>query len=102
MIHKSVIAVRLITKRLSKRSSNSISERINTCIVSAIDSDDDYPILVMGRGTGFLKHPGVHHRAVGENTSTVLLTLLRAAGLSLTEFGQAGGHVTTSCSAIEA
>jgi hypothetical protein len=65
-------------------------------------SIDDYPILVMGGGTGFLKHPGVHHRAPGENASTVLLTLLRAAGLPLTEFGQAGGHVTSSCSAIEA
>ena len=65
-------------------------------------SIDDFPILVLGGGGGFLKHPGVHHRAPGENASTVLLSLLRAAGLPLTEFGQAGGHVTSSCSAIEA
>jgi hypothetical protein len=65
-------------------------------------SIDDFPILVMGGGTGFLKHPGVHHRAPGENPSTVLLTLLRAAGLPLAEFGQGGGRVTSSCSAIEA
>jgi hypothetical protein len=65
-------------------------------------SVDDYPILVLGAGGGFLKHPGVHYRSAGENTSTVLLSLLRAAGLDLAEFGAAGGHVTASCSAIEA
>ncbi len=67
-------------------------------------SIDDFPILVLGGGGGYLKHPGVHYRspAPGENTSTVLLSLLRAAGLPLAEFGQGGGHVTSSCSAIEA
>jgi hypothetical protein len=65
-------------------------------------SIDDYPILVLGGGSGFLKHPGVHYRSPGENTSTVLLSLLRAAGLPLAEFGQADGRVTSSCSAIEA
>jgi hypothetical protein len=64
-------------------------------------SIDDYPILVLGGGGGLLKHPGVHHRAPNENTSTVLLTLLRAAGLKLDEFGQQGGRVTSSCSGIE-
>jgi hypothetical protein len=62
----------------------------------------DFPILVMGGGTGFLKHPGVHLKAPDENASTVLLSLLRAAGLPLAEFGQADGHVTSSCSGIEA
>ena len=65
-------------------------------------SIDDYPILVLGGGGGFLKHPGVHYRSNGENASVVLLSLLRAAGLPLSEFGQEGGHVTSSCSAIEA
>ena len=65
-------------------------------------SIDNYPILVLGGGSGFLKHPGVHYKSPGENTSTVLLSLLRAAGLDLAEFGQGGGHVTSSCSAIEA
>jgi hypothetical protein len=63
---------------------------------------DDFPILVLGGGSGFLKHPGVHYRSAGENTSVVLLSLLRAAGLPLAEFGRDGGHVTSSCSAIEA
>jgi hypothetical protein len=65
-------------------------------------SIEDYPILVAGRGGGYLKHPGVHYRSSGENTSTVLLSVLRAAGLTLTEFGDKGGHVTAGCSAIEA
>jgi hypothetical protein len=65
-------------------------------------SIEDYPIVVAGGGGGYLKHPGVHYRSAGENTSTVLLTLLRAAGLPLTEFGDKGGRVTTGCSAIEA
>ncbi len=66
-------------------------------------SIDDFPILVLGGGSGFLKHPGVHYKSPsGENTSTVLLSLLRSAGLALGEFGQGGGHVTSSCSAIEA
>jgi hypothetical protein len=62
----------------------------------------DYPILVAGRAGGFFKHPGVHHREVGGNTSTVLLSLLRSVGLSSTEVGAAGGRATTGLSAIEA
>jgi hypothetical protein len=62
----------------------------------------DYPILVAGGGGGALKHPGVHYRSTTkENTSTVLLSILRAAGLPLTEFGLGPGRVTTGCSAIE-
>ena len=33
---------------------------------------------------------------------SVLLSILRAAGLSLKEFGQKGGHVTDGLGAIEA
>ncbi len=62
----------------------------------------DYPILVAGRAGGKLRHPSVHHRAEGDNTSKVLLSLLRAVGLPLETFGKSGGHVTDSCTAIEA
>jgi hypothetical protein len=66
-------------------------------------SIDDYPILVAGGGGGYLKTPGVHYRSPdGENTSQVLLSVLRAAGAELDEFGVEGGQVTQSCSAIEA
>ncbi len=45
----------------------------------------------------------MHYRSPdGENTSQVLLSVLQAAGLPLEEYGVDGGHVTQSCSAIEA
>jgi hypothetical protein len=63
----------------------------------------DYPILVAGSAGGALKHPSVHYRSTSkENTSTVLLSILRAVGVPLTEFGLMGGKVTAGCSAIEA
>ena len=62
----------------------------------------DYPILVAGRGGGTLKHPGIHHRAPGQNTSKVLLTLLNAMDLGLTEFGKGGGRVTSEVGEIKA
>jgi hypothetical protein len=82
----------------------------NTVILGSSDVSDgklhsltDYPIVVAGGGGGFLKRPGVHYRSANkENTSTVLLSVLRAAGLQLTEFGAGGGLVTTGCTAIEA
>jgi hypothetical protein len=82
----------------------------NTVIIASSDVSDgklhsltDYPIVVAGRGGGFLKYPGVHYRSANkENTSTVLLSVLRAAGLTLPEFGAGGGLVTTGCTAIEA
>jgi hypothetical protein len=63
----------------------------------------DYPIVVAGRAGGALKYPGVHYRSMTkENTSTVLLSLLKSVGLPLTEFGAMGGHVTAGCAALEA
>jgi hypothetical protein len=82
----------------------------NTVILASSDVSDgklhsrtDYPIVVAGGGGGFLKRPGVHYRSPSkENSSTVLLTILRAAGLQLTEFGAGVGLVNTSCTGIEA
>src|SRR5882724_891554 len=82
----------------------------NTVILGSSDVADgqahsltDYPIVVAGGGGGFLKHPGVHYRSTTqENASTVLMSVLNAAGLGLTSFGMGGGAVTTGCSAIEA
>ncbi|HEV3193138.1 MAG TPA: DUF1552 domain-containing protein [Polyangiaceae bacterium] len=82
----------------------------NVAIMGSTDVADgrghtltDYPIIVAGGGGGFLKHPGVHYRSTtAENASTVLLSVLRAAGMTLTTFGAGGGLVTTSCTAIEA
>lgn len=68
----------------------------------ALHSVNDYPLLVAGAGGGFLKSPGVHYASDGENTSKVLLSLVRAMNIPATEFGGGGGYVTESCTAIEA
>jgi hypothetical protein len=85
---------------------------LDSCaILASTDTSDgrfhsvrDYPILVAGRGGGFLKYPGIHYRSPtgSESTSTVLLTVLRAAGTKLDTVGAAGGLSTVSCGAIEA
>jgi hypothetical protein len=62
----------------------------------------DYPILLAGGGGGLLRNPGVHYRSqIGENTSKVLLSVLRAAGVNLDRFGRKGGEVEDSLGAIE-
>ena len=63
---------------------------------------EDYPIVVAGRGGGSLRYPGIHHRSeCGDNTSKVLLSVLRAAGLPLPRFGAKGGAVADSLGDIE-
>lgn len=63
---------------------------------------DDYPILVAGGACGYLKTPGVHYRSgSAENTSKVLLSMIRAAGVAAPDFGNGGGYVTESCTEIE-
>ncbi len=65
-------------------------------------SVEDYPILLAGSAGGALK-PGLHyHSPSSENTSKVLLTLVRAMGLTMEAFGGGPGQVTTSLSALEA
>lgn len=81
----------------------------NCAILCTSDTSDgekhsvtDMPIVVAGRGGGYLKYPGVHYRADGNNTSEVLLTLLRATGVELASFGGGGGLVQQSATEIEA
>ena len=65
-------------------------------------SPNDFPILVGGGGCGYLKTPGVHHRSSSrENASKVLLSVIRAAGVDLPDFGNGGGRVTQSCTELE-
>ena len=55
-----------------------------------------------GKAGGKLKS-GIHYRSTTrENTSAVLLTVLRAAGVPLSEFGYGFGRTTSTVSAIEA
>ena len=64
-------------------------------------SIDDYPILLAGGAGGVLK-TGIHYRShSGENTSKVMLSILRAMGVNATEFGAEAGRVTEGLGAIE-
>jgi len=83
----------------------------NCAILASTDTSDgryhnirDYPILVGGKGGGYFRYPGIHYRSPtgSESTSTVLLSVLRAAGTNLTQVGAGGGLVTASCAGIEA
>jgi hypothetical protein len=72
------------------------------CSYGKAHSIEDYPILLAGSAGGAIKN-GLHYRSVAsENTSKVMLTVARAMGLNLAEFGKEGGHVTEGLSAIEA
>lgn len=63
---------------------------------------DDYPIVLAGSAGGRLR-TGIHYRSPsGENTSLVLLSILRAMGLTLDAFGQGAGRVQQGLGAIEA
>jgi hypothetical protein len=73
------------------------------CAEGQPHSLNDYPILVAGRAGGALTHPGVHYRSSnGENTSKVLLTLLQAMDLDMTEYGVGGGYTTETVDALKA
>jgi hypothetical protein len=73
------------------------------CSEGLTHSSDDYPIVVAGRAGGFLRYPGVHHRGSRtNNTSDVLLSVLRAAGADVTEVGEAQGYSRNPCAPIEA
>jgi hypothetical protein len=72
------------------------------CSYAKSHSVEDYPILIAGTAGGALKQ-GLHYRSPSsENTSKVLLTLARAFGLPLSEYGEKDGLVTESLTAIEA
>jgi len=80
----------------------------NSAILASSDVADgrdhsitDYPILVAGKAGGALKYPSGHFRSKGDNTSNVLLTILNAVGVPLTQFGDQGGLTTARCTDIE-
>ncbi|MCB9765805.1 MAG: DUF1552 domain-containing protein [Alphaproteobacteria bacterium] len=58
-------------------------------------SNQNYPILVAGKGNGRLRG-GVHYRSVSlENTSIGVYTALRGAGVDVTSFGAGAGYANT-------
>jgi hypothetical protein len=65
-------------------------------------SPEDYPIVLAGSAGGALKMD-IHYRSPsGENASNVLLTLCRALGQDLPEFGAEQGLTRDGVSAVEA
>ena len=67
----------------------------------AAHSVDDFPIVVAGRAGGALTHPGVHYASPQEHTNRVLLTLLRANGVTIEALGQGSARTRSGCSALE-
>jgi len=62
---------------------------------------DNYPLVVAGSASGRL-HNNMHYQSpAAENASKLSFTLLRAMGLSVTEFGTDAGHVTQGLDDIE-
>jgi len=93
----------------------------NSVILATSDVSDgqahsvtDYPLVIAGKGGGFLRYPGVHYKSTtAENTSQAVLTVLRAAGVTedpmkapagtpIARFGAGPGLATTGCAGIEA
>lgn len=70
------------------------------CSYGRTHAIDDYPILLAGSASGALR-TGIHHRSAGENTSKLLLSVLRAVGVPLAELGAEGGRVSDGLGAIE-
>ncbi len=65
-------------------------------------SVDDYPFIILGKGSGMLRYPGVHFRQVGANTSNVLLSVMQSVDPTLTEVGADSGVSRTPCAGIMA
>jgi hypothetical protein len=63
---------------------------------------DEMPIIIAGNACGALNQ-GIHYRSfTGENTSHVLLSLVRAMNISAPSFGLDEGEVSDGLAAIEA
>ncbi|MFL5318357.1 MAG: hypothetical protein ACJ790_01780, partial [Myxococcaceae bacterium] len=66
-------------------------------------SISDYPLLIAGKGGGYLKYPGVHYRRTDSpNASDVLLTVMKSTGANVSSVGADSGFSSTECSGIKA
>jgi hypothetical protein len=74
----------------------------SSCVAEGlVHSLTDYPILVAGKAGGAITYPSVHYRSPkSENTSMVLMSMLKAVGVPLTTFGSMGGQVSSGLSAL--
>ncbi len=63
---------------------------------------DEFPIVIAGTANGRLR-AGLHYRSpFAENTSMVMLSLIRACGVNAGSWGAEGGYVEDGLGAIEA
>jgi len=59
------------------------------------------PIILAGSACGAL-HQGIHYRShTGENASKVMLSVVRAMGISAPTFGRGAGEVSDGLSALQ-
>lgn len=72
------------------------------CSLGRTHSLNDYPIIIAGKAGGALK-TNMHYRdPAGDNASKVMLSLVRACGVSAATFGIEEGEVQDGLGAIEA
>jgi uncharacterized protein DUF1552 len=71
------------------------------CTNPKVHGYKDFPILVFG-GAGGRIRTGLHIRGNGENACRVPLSLARATGARIPEFGEENGHLTEGLAALEA
>ena len=69
------------------------------CSYGKSHSIDDYPMILAGSAGGALA-TGRHIAARGENSSKVMLSILRAMGVRATEFGVGAGRTMDGLSAL--
>lgn len=60
---------------------------------------ENYPILIAGGCNGALRQ-GIHYKSHGENSSRVMLTLMQAMDVRVTDFGVGPGRVTDPITGI--
>ncbi len=59
----------------------------------------DMPVLLAGKAGGAI-HSGIHYRSPGESATRVLLTIMRAMGLTMPTFGVGPAQETEALSAV--
>ena len=60
------------------------------------------PVIVAGKGGGYLKYPGIHYNGMGGNPSDILFTCLQAFDPMATSIGAGNPMSTTPLSAMKA
>ena len=101
------LAVFLAKLRDTPEGSSNLLERCSILCTSELSDglthrNDEFPILIAGKGNGRLKG-GVHYRSyTDENASKAVLTALRGAGVPAAGWGIDEGYTSASLSDLEA